>query len=251
MRITSNYLIDNYKDKYKLKTEHDLQTNQFPRGLKGELSDFDVYIECQNKIKIFSYGHGILQAYIPSLGRGRNILKAFAESVGINIETYIYQEKINGRDGELKEKTIYNYEYMNSEILSKNIITKIEETNSEILFKFHSKHFDTLKPFLKPKESSVNRSPFSTKYLPKIKYNIEDEDLIAYKNITSKIPQENILKVSKYTNDFIKTLITKKNTWDDIKLDMSKKCIKGKYYIHSLGQDTWNKYLDYLKKEIN
>ncbi|WP_099467885.1 hypothetical protein [Konateibacter massiliensis] len=243
-------MIDNYKQKYKLKTEYDLQLNQFPRGLKGELSDYDVYIECQNKMRIFSYGHGILQAYIPSLGRGRNILKAIAEIVQVDVEKYIYQEEYTNKNGEVNMRQIYDYDNFYHALNENKTIFNIEETDSEILFKFHSKNFSVLEPFLKPKQSTSGRSPFSTKNLRKIKYEMSSEDLSAYKEITTKIPSTDILKLSTYTNDFIKSLTNKSKTLDDIKLDMSKKCIKGKDYIHSLGDKTWNNYLGFLKGEI-
>ena len=56
-------------------------------------------------------------AYIPSIGRGHNIIKAIQEELGNDI--------------------IYN----------------IEETDSEILFRFNSKHMDELEKYLKPKTS--------------------------------------------------------------------------------------------------
>ena len=77
----ANYLVTHYKGKYRLKTPYDLQTNQFPREFDDTFADNDVYVDCYNNIQIFSYGHGILETYIPSLGRGRNIIKAIGEEI--------------------------------------------------------------------------------------------------------------------------------------------------------------------------
>ena len=163
---------------------------------------------------MFYYGRNLLQAYIPSLGRGHNIIK-----------------------------------YINDNF-EQDVIFDIEETDSEVLFKFNTKYDEKIIPLLKPKTSGANISPFSSKNLPKNKnYKIPDENLVAYKNIVAKIPQERILILTHMTNKFIKSLVTKKNTWEDIKADMALKGLKGKEYIHSIGK--WNDYISYLKENID
>ena len=185
----------------------------FPRKLDGTYEDMDIYISCQHDMKIFYYGRNTLQAYIPSLIRGHNIIKAINENFG--------QDKI----------------------------FDIEETDAEVLFKFKTKDANDVIPLLKPKTSGANISPFSSKNLPKNKYyKIPDEDLVKYKSIVSKIPKERILDITHITNKFLKSLATKKNTYDDIKNDMALKGLKGKEYIHSIG--LWDKYIDYLRKEF-
>ena len=52
-----------------------MRTNQFPRKLNGNLEDVDLYIECQKGIKIHYFGRSVLEAYIPSIQQGRNILR--------------------------------------------------------------------------------------------------------------------------------------------------------------------------------
>jgi hypothetical protein len=194
-----------------LKAPYDLTTNDFPRKLNGTLEDVDVYIDCQYGNKIFHFGRDILQAYIPSLGRGHNVLKAIQQT---------------------NPSTIFD----------------IEETDSEVLFKFKYVNSDEIIPLLKPKTSGAGISPFSSKNLPKCTYIIPDEDLDMYKQIVAKIPQERILTLTHSTNDFIKLLATKKNPIENIKADMKKKCLKAKEYIHSIGK--WNEYINYLNKEI-
>lgn len=71
----ANYLLAHYKGRYRIKAPYDISTNQFPRKLNGNFEDIDCYIDCQYGNKIFSFGHGTLQAYIPSLIRGHNIIK--------------------------------------------------------------------------------------------------------------------------------------------------------------------------------
>lgn len=129
------------------------------------------------------------------------------------------------------------------------IIFDVEETDAEVLFKFNYKESNTVIPILNPKTNGANISPFSSRNLPKNKtYLIPDEDLIAYKNITSKIPKEHVLDITHTTNSFLKSLVTRKNKWDDMKADMKLKGLKGKEYIHSIGK--WDKYIKYLKENL-
>lgn len=201
-----------YKGKYRLKTPIDLKTNNFPREYTGQFAENDVYIDCQHKGQIFHYGKAILQFYTPSKGRGRNIVKAIKENLG------------------------------------DSIIHNIEESDSEVLFRFHSKDIELLEPYLQPKTNGSDRSPFSAKNLPKTKYIIPDEDLLTYKEIVSKIPQNQLISLVHTTNSFLKSLITKKNTWENIKTDMTSKGLKGKEYIHSI--DKWEDYIEYLKENL-
>lgn len=129
-----------------------------------------------------------------------------------------------------------------------DIIFSIKETDEEILFRFNAKHMEVLEQYLKPKTNGANRSPFSSKNLPKTKYIIPDEDLIPYKEIVSKLPQNQLISIVHTTNAFLQSLVTKKNTWEDIKADMALKGLKGKEYIHSIGQ--WNEYIKCLNKNI-
>ena len=161
---------------------------------------------------MFYYGSSILQAYIPSLIRGHNVIKVI------------------------------------NEFQHEGIIFDIEETSQEILFKFHYKDSDKIIPLLKPKTSGANISPFSSKNLPRNKdYKIPDEEFSAYKEIVAKIPSERILTLTHSTNHYLKSLATKKNTWDNIRADMKLKGLKGKEYIHSIGK--WDEYIKYLQKD--
>ena len=210
--INTSYLTDKFKNQYRIKVPYNLTTNDFTRKLNGTLEDIDCYIDCQCNNKIFHYGRDVLQAYIPSLGRGHNILKAISE-------------------------------------IDPSIIFDIEETDAEILFKFKYSDSDKIIPLLKPKTSGSNISPFSSKNLPRNKeFKIPDEDLNLYKEIVSKIPQERILDLTHSTNNFIKSLATKKNPIENIKADMKLKGLKGKEYIYSIEQ--WNNYINYLKENL-
>lgn len=210
--INIAYLYDKFKGIYRLKVPIDSHTNDYCRKLNGTCEDVDMYIDCQFGNKVFHFGGSILQAYIPSLQRGHNIVKAIQQS-------------------------------------NPSIIFNIEETDSEILFKFKYINSDSIIPLLKPKISGANISPFSLKNLPRNKdFKIPDDKLTQYKQIVSKIPPEKLLTIGRMTNSFLQTLVTKKNPWENIKADMRLKCVKGKEYIYII--DKWDEYLKYLNDKI-
>ena len=205
-------MITHYKGTYRLKCEPDKITNQFPRKLDGTYEDCDVYIDCQYGNRIYSYGHGVLQAYIPSVIRAHNI--------------------------------IYNIE----ETLGENIIFDIEELSSEVLFKFKAKYEDSIIPLIKPKVSGANISPFSSRNLSKSAYDIPSEDLNRYKNIVANIPRERILTIRDTNKKFLMSLSRKKGAYDELKSDMTAKGLNAREYIHSIGK--WDQYINYLQENI-
>lgn len=208
----TSYIVDKFKGQYRLKVPYNQWTNDYTRKLNGTLEDIDVYIDCQYGNKVFHDSRDVLIAYIPSLQRGHNIIKAINE-------------------------------------IDSTIIFDIEETDSEILFKFKYADSDKIIPLLKPKTSGANISPFSSKNLPKNKdFKIPDEQFKAYKEIVTKIPQERILILTHSTNNFIKSLATKNNPIENIKADMKLKGLKGKEYIYSIGE--WNEYIEYLEENL-
>lgn len=107
-----------------------------------------------------------------------------------------------------------------------------------------------LEKYLKPKTSGSNISPFSSKNLPKNKgYKIPDEDLTVYKSIIGNIGQKQIIALTHMINNYLKSLVTKRNTWEDIKADMARKGLSGRNYIHSIGK--WDDCMKYLEDECS
>lgn len=207
-----SYLIDKFKGIYRIKVPIDKDTNDFPRKPNGKYEDIDLYINCQYGNKVFHDSGSILLAYIPSLQRGHNIIKAIQQ-------------------------------------INPSIIFDIEETDSEILFKFKYPNSDQIIPLLKPKTNGANISPFSTRNLPKNKdYKIPDEELDKYKAIVQNIPKNRMISITHSTEMYIKSLITKRNPRENIKSDMRQKGLKPKEYIYSIGK--WNDYIKYLKENL-
>ena len=110
------YLTTKYKGKYRLKCEVDKVTNDFPKTLKDTYEDADVYIDCSFGNKIFYYGKGILQSYIPSLQRGRNIIrKLYAEN--INPENVSILKSGKGTTYKIIDHKQFNSDIKNSKFI--------------------------------------------------------------------------------------------------------------------------------------
>jgi len=213
----ANYLLK-YKGKYRILPTLDLSTNDFPRELNGALCDTDIYITCQYGNKIFNYGNGTLIAYIPSKGRGRNIIKILTEK---------------------------NVAY-----------TNLVETDEEIEFRFKAKDIDTIAELLKAKTSGAGISPFSTKNLPKRKdVEIPTEEIARYKEISGQVAKEDLLVISRITNSFLTDVIEKdmkrRDKSFEITKDIRKKCLarQVKEYIYLEGY--WDRFLEYFYKNIS
>ena len=213
-----------YKGTYRLLAEFDIETHDIPRDEDGNVMDGynDIYIACQHGNKIYEYGHinntrpVWLVAYIPSIGRGRNIMKALKET-GIEIVDHM-------------------------------------ETDEEVEFKFKASDIEVVAPLLKARTSGANISPFSSKNLPKAKVTIPSEELEKYKEITGVVPKEDMLFIHRVTVAFFVNVLEKKCKKTDRKFnyksDMKKMQLARdtKGYIYAKG--FWTDYLKYLEKEI-
>lgn len=213
-----------YKGKYRILPEFDVFTHDIPHDSSGGIAKGydDIYISCQYGNKIYAYGKDknnqeILIAYIPSIGRGKNIIK------------YMEEYKI----------PYFNY----------------IQTDIEIEFQFYAVDIDIVAKLLKAKTFGASIDPFSSKNLPKSKEIILPvAELNRYKEIISCVPQTNTLILHKITTSFLESIVQSKLRETDInynyKEDM-KKCLMGrqtKEYIYYKG--FWNEYIVYLQNEI-
>lgn len=217
----SNYILK-YKGRYRILSEICTDTMDYPRETDGSYCDNDLYISCSYGNKIFTYGHKgnakevWLIAYIPSIGRGRNIRKAL-DSQGVEYTDYC-------------------------------------ESDIEVWFHFKSKDIDILAELLKARIVGANISPFSPKNLPKSIVQIPTEEIKRYKEITAEVKKEDLLIIHKFTQDFLLTVIEKRSKKSDpsfsVKADMKKKFMSRqvKEYIWKSGY--WNEYLSFIQKDI-
>lgn len=249
----ANVLME-FKGTYRLKAPYDLETYDFPRRPDGGYEDCDVYIDCENGVKIFAYSDEILEAYIPSIQCGRNIIKNIYRDYINESNTITSVSEVDiERNGKvihvLKEYiSIINDDMFCKDLKNNMYLFSIAETDKEIMFRFDLKDLNKFAMYLNPKTSGSNISPFSKKNLPKNKYNIPDEDLIKYKVLIEKLPQNDLILLSKVPKDFLKSIATKESTYEWLKLDMKKKGYKQKEYIHSIGM--WDRYIEYIKMRL-
>ena len=226
-----------YKGKYRIKPHLDKELNDFPRDEYGSIDSSydDIYIKCANGSQIYHVGRSTLCAYIPSIGRGHNIIIAIAKELNIIEDESIYRD----------------YDSLYSILNADKTIFDITENDEEIEFKFNAKDIELITKYLKPQTSGADISPFSSRNLPKSSYAIPKENLEEYAEITASIPQEDKLKVGLITSRFINDILSKDKVYRtvNIKTDMRKKCLKGKEYIHYMGY--WDKYIYYLRKECS
>lgn len=220
----SNYLLK-YKGKYRILAELDQNTNDFVRNFDNSINDTDIYISCRNGCRIYTYGHinntrpVWLQAYIPSIGRGHNIVKA------------------------LKEKDIE--------------LVDIIENDEEVEFKFKASDIEIVAELMKAKTSGCNISPFSIKNLPVSDVEIPTEEIARYKEITSVVPKTNLLLISKLTNEFLENVLQKdirritRNKKYEYKSEIKKLMMSRQVKTFIYVKNYWDKYLNYLQNKIN
>lgn len=233
------YYLSKYIGTYRLKADIDLNTNDYPRDPESKhIEQNDVYIKCANGGKIYHYGHSTLVCYVPSLGRGRNILKKIATEIGINVNDYM-------------KNNLFDYNLFYKELNKNKTVFNIEETDSEVLWKFTDRNMKLMASAMQAQTTGANISPFSPKNLPKDKsYVIPPHEIEVYREITDAIPKENKLTIGRFTSNYISEIIPKKHkeyTKEDMKSLMKLKRLKGKEFIHSLG--LWDDYIEYLRKE--
>lgn len=178
-----------------------------------------------------------MQCYVPSVGRGHNILKRMAVDNGFDLNIY---------------GNPFDYEKMYKDLYALNFIFNIFETDGEIVWRFKDKDIEKMFKYITPQTSGANISPFSPRNLPKKKYEIPKEQINVYKEIINSNELENKLVIGLITTRFIKDFIPKNQAiYRNKNMDavMKQSQLSGKEFIHSIGM--WDEYLKYLKQEIN
>lgn len=220
----SNYMMK-YKGSYRLLPVIDQSTNDFPRDSNGNIEDdLEIYVSCQNGNRIEYYGlndsrRAVLLAYVPSLGRGRNIKKALKKQ-GVDILFY-------------------------------------DESDEEVLFHFNATDIETVATLLKAKTSGANISPMSKRNLPKVRFELPEEDMAAYKDIVDKVDKNDKLLIHRITTEFLDNVLAKelrpKGTRKpyDYKTEMKKLKLASDSKGYIWTKELWNEYLEFLEKEID
>lgn len=221
----ADYIATHYKGKYRCLAEIDESKNDFPRDANGNIDQSTgVYIKCANNCQIYAYGtdgHREMQlgAYIPSLGRGRNIKKEL-QRLGIAFDHY-------------------------------------DESSCEVTFTFSSFDIDKVAEIMKARTAGAGISPFSTRNLKKNTVDIPDELTAQYKDAISKLDKSDMLLIKQLNKSFLNDVLAKKlrdkgkRKLFDYAEDMRKIGLKRdtKGYIYAKG--LWDEYLSYLDSAID
>lgn len=158
-----------YVGTYEVRADYDEDTNDFPRLLDGSLdpSFDDYYIKCANGIKIRHATGSTLSCYIPSVQRGKNIIKQLND-IG-------------------------------------NIVIEFEILDSEVYFTFSASEIDIVAQLCKVKTRGKNIQPLSPKTLPKKKSIVPESELQRYKKLCNQFGEKPIDKaqvISKANREF-------------------------------------------------
>lgn len=213
----SSYLVSHYKSIYRILPVINDATNDFCRDCNGKIDEDNVYIPCYYNSRIWHYGRSKLIAYIPSVQRGHNVVKALKKN-GVNV-------------------------------------FDCDESDGEVVFKFNASDMDQVASLMKPKTSDAKTSPFSSKNLPKAQVDIPENELARYKSLVSKL--DNYIVIKKFNDRFLDEVLAKKlrpkgkRKPFDYKQDMKTLCptrdVKG--YIYKCG--LWEDYLKFLEIAID
>lgn len=219
----SHYLMK-YKGTYRVLPVLDEVYHDLPRDAYGNINhdEVELYIACQYGNKITEYGKDasnrmVLKAYVPSIGRGRNIKKS------------------------MDAKNIPYTDYF--------------ETDEEVEFRFKAKDISMIAELMKVITKGADVSPFSNKNLPKSDVKIPTMEIERYKAITAEVQNDDLLVIHRITNDFLSNLVERKCKKTEgknfsYKLDMKKLQMsrQSKEYVWTKG--FWEEYLNFLQKNI-
>lgn len=219
----SHYLMK-FKGTYRILPVLDEVYHDLPRDTYGNINhdEVELYIACQYGNKITEYGKDasnrmVLKAYVPSIGRGRNMKKA------------------------MDAKNIPYTDYF--------------ETDEEIEFKFKAKDIALIAELMKVITKGANVSPFSNKNLPKSDVEIPTMEIERYKAVIAEVQNDDLLVIHRITNDFLSNFVERKCRKTDgknfdVSTDMKKMKMKrmAKEYIWTKG--FWEEYLNFLQKKI-
>jgi hypothetical protein len=214
-----------YKGTYRVLPVLDEIYHDLPRDTSGNIihEEVELYIACKNGGKITEYGKDtsnrmVLRAYIPSIGRGRNIKKAMD---------------------------------------AKNIpYTNYRETDEETEFRFKAKDIEPIAELMGVKTGGANISPFSTRNLPKADVEIPTEKIELYKAVVANVQKDDLLIIHRITTDFLTNVLEKTykkldNKKFDVGIDMKKMMMSRMTKEYIWSKNMWDEYLDFLQNKIN
>ena len=208
--------------KYKVLAEFDEETGDVPRLDDGTVDDSfdDLYIPCKGDGKIYHLERREMVAYIPSIGRAKNIIKAVPKEAVLSVEWC---------DGE----AFIHFDVKDMDVMAKACGAKCNRKSKDT-------------------GEYIIHSPFAAINLPKPKtqWKITSSKMDAYKEITGRLDRSQIYLLNNIQKAFLNTVVAKKLKVKDIEAEIKRQQMSRfrKEFIDMNG--LWDEYLEYLRKEV-
>lgn len=199
---------------YRVLAHYDIELNDFPRDETGAIdkSFDDLYIPCRKGLITHTYDD-----------YDRLVLCLWDKRPSAVKNIY----------NEIKEK------YPKIEI-------DMEISGNDGFIYFHAKDIKKIATVVKPKTSGSKIKWSDNRNLPKVSYEIPEEDLKEFTEITEKLDRTQKMHFAKSCNSAFLESIS--NSRFDAKAEMKKSRLSAKEYIHSIGM--WDKYIKFAKKKV-
>jgi len=261
------------KDIYRIRSIFDEESKDWLRDKDGNLDGTDIYIECPYGDMIYDIDPSkrIMQAYITSIGRGRNILKVFyTDILGLDLNKFNTKANVKPKfddDGNIissEDKIVFDVEAFLQELnsIDKCVIYKIFENDEEVQFDFHLSNIKPIAGLLKAKKPMATTSAYNSKYLPAHKEKLAADKLEEARFVKYEMPKGYWGDIKK----LLPTLMKQKSMMLDkvlnncykefgksIKINLLKDSDANNYkinhYIHHLGQ--WDNFVLYVNGMVN
>lgn len=205
-----------YVGTYRVKAFYDLDTQDFPTndivdtGINESFDD--LYIPCKKGMIKHTYEDGMLYWYIDKIKTGHNVIN-----------------EIDKKYQDLK------YE--------------VEETDSDVMVYFNYNDIEKIASIVLPVTSGAKIPPFSPKNLPKVPYEIPENDNDKLNNLIKNMDKvEKMLFVKSAINEFDEIIQIKKGKKFNITEQRRKSKLKPKMFIHKIG--LWNEFIEFCKEKI-
>ena len=206
--------LEKYTGKYRVLGYYDIDTEDFPRDDNDSIDESfdDLYIPCRKGVIKHTYDDFDKLAICVYDKRG-SVAKSIFD--------------------EICEK------YPNIDV------SLVTEGNDSYIY-FYDSDISKIATIVKPKTSGAKIKWYDARNLPKIEYNIPEEDANKLSKVLEKIPKRNRMIFMKTCNSEFLEFISKKNF--DAKVDMKKSRLSAKEYIHK--SNLWDKYIRFVKKKV-
>lgn len=212
LKYMYRYLLK-YVGTYRVKSEFDLITEDFPRDDNGQIdpSFEDLYIPCKLGVIKHTY-------------MGNDILVCcFYNKIKTGIRTY--------------ERLHKKYPTMNLDV---------EESSPDYFIYFNAKDLKNIATIVKPSTTGKGIDPYSKKNLPKIEYEIPSKDLNQIYRVTKDLDRIQTLHFFKKINsEFLDSMSNDKTNYT---VQAKKSRLNTREFIHFSG--LWPEYIKFIKQHI-